>query len=371
MSIGIVSCGEEGIPSTKEEAIRYLEKRDFLDPIPYLFYVHDGNHEMIDIFHLSQAEFLYSLDTFPFYNPLHFAILSRDTITIKKLLDFGFNPNATIAKMNMKGINLFVEGINATVAKKYKNNSEFVKIGPSIMMLSSQSGNLNCLSQAVNLNEPEIVKFLISNWDNSKGKLELYRDPNERGLIYLAIDNCHHEIVEILIENQLVNYLTIDNLLVRAIISNCKELMELALSKGVKSEDYADPKNGDYSPIQDVVRNGGVSPSFIKPLIDHGFDIDYRAAKNYHSNVPAISIACEVGNAEMVEELLKYNPNLNIIGDRYNEINPLIIAAKKSDLKIIKMLLDKGANKNLRNFSGKRAYDLIPKDKDELRELLK
>ncbi|XP_008560595.1 ankyrin repeat and SOCS box protein 3-like [Microplitis demolitor] len=60
---------------------------------------------------------------------------------------------------------------------------------------------------------------------------------------------------------------------------------------------------------------------------------------------PPLSVAIREGHEEMVELLLKGGADPNV--DNYRDISPLVHAAEKGNLNIIKLLLGYGANINL------------------------
>jgi hypothetical protein len=99
-------------------------------------------------------------------------------------------------------------------------------------------------------------------------------------------------------------------------------------------ESGADLHSADGWPLQAAAAEGHAE--VVEELLDHGADVNRHAEK--FENGTAIMAACEAGNVQIVELLLKRgaDPNLGGGDNKY----PLIAATKKSEAKIVEMLLD-------------------------------
>ncbi|MBD77847.1 MAG: hypothetical protein CL840_02750 [Crocinitomicaceae bacterium] len=90
--------------------------------------------------------------------------------------------------------------------------------------------------------------------------------------------------------------------------------------------------------------------------------------------------AAESGSIEVLEALLKYNPDVNQARHR-DGVTPLMLAAKTGNSTVVKFLLEKGADKSAKDIQAKTAYDYIEdirsslniseKEKNVLKNLLK
>lgn len=99
--------------------------------------------------------------------------------------------------------------------------------------------------------------------------------------------------------------------------------------------------------------------------------LDRKSIVNYISEdgESALSLALSYNNIEMINLLLKYKPGL----DNYkfeSKIEPLIwMAIKKRNYKILELLINNGANINLRNLDGETIlHSLVKLEKDQLVE---
>jgi ankyrin repeat protein len=104
----------------------------------------------------------------------------------------------------------------------------------------------------------------------------------------------------------------------------------------------------------------------VHDLIAEGADVD----SCMENGLTAIHIATMKGNESLVMALLKYNPNLNRPSSKW-KITPLMYAAagNRANLKVVKVLLERDANKYLKNNGGNTVFDLT-KDLD-IKALLK
>ena len=73
----------------------------------------------------------------------------------------------------------------------------------------------------------------------------------------------------------------------------------------------------------------------------------YLDARNNVGETP-LHVACELGCLEIVQELLKHNPNVNAIATKYHDIRftPIMLAIREDYLEIVEELLKYGANTN-------------------------
>ncbi len=93
--------------------------------------------------------------------------------------------------------------------------------------------------------------------------------------------------------------------------------------------------------------------SKIMEMIESGIDINY---KENDSGCTGLSVSCLVGSLPIVQLLLDSGANPNIKCNNGN--TPLMFVAAFDDKKILKLLLRKGANPFLTNNKGETAYDI-------------
>jgi hypothetical protein len=118
-----------------------------------------------------------------------------------------------------------------------------------------------------------------------------------------------------------------------------------------------------------------VSFQMFEALLKAGADAGYKQSwpTNYvagDTRLPAtnrfespLHTACYLGNAPVVELLLKH-PGVALDGLNIDGYTPLMNAAAKGNEKIVKLLLDKGANPNVKNGRGETAADIARKRED-------
>jgi ankyrin repeat protein len=87
------------------------------------------------------------------------------------------------------------------------------------------------------------------------------------------------------------------------------------------------------------------------------------------SSYSLLSLAIKTQSKELFNKLIEENANLNLVCD---DKSPLMFAAKYGAINFAKKLLEKGADKNLANKKGYKAYDYAVNYKfPEIAELLK
>ena len=159
-----------------------------------------------------------------------------------------------------------------------------------------------------------------------------------------------------------------------AVKENKTEMVRYLLENGFKI--------GKYDLHQAVVND---NYDIVRLLIDHGTDADlenyygetpfklsvvyskdiriFKLLLNYSSVGSSILYVCKHGsspeNIDMVDILIKSGADIE---DRDNDGNtPLCLAAINGDLKLVRFLLNAGANKDVKNHSGKTPRQLTRK----------
>ena len=125
-----------------------------------------------------------------------------------------------------------------------------------------------------------------------------------------------------------------------------------------------------WTPLHCAVKTNSIKVA--KLLIEHGADIEYGAdvcAKTIHGGCTPLMRAAEWGNLSTVDLLLKHKANINAIDN--NGISILQCAVKHNTLKVVKSLLEWGADITHKAKDGTTALDIaIYRDKHEVAELL-
>lgn len=124
---------------------------------------------------------------------------------------------------------------------------------------------------------------------------------------------------------------------------------------------YMKPKlKDDMAPIVQAVFNN--SNNVAKLLLENGIDVNYS-----FDSRPMITIAAMFNQLETVELLLNYGAKVNDVDG--SGVTPLMFAARESNVEMVTYLLEKGANKTLREITYQTAADMV-KDNEELKEML-
>ncbi|KAJ7417839.1 hypothetical protein WISP_62396 [Willisornis vidua] len=175
----------------------------------------------------------------------------------------------------------------------------------------------------------------------------------------------HVACAKVLLENGAqVNAVTIDGItpLFNACCSGSAACVNMLLEFGAKPQ----PGNHLASPIHEAVKRG--HRDCMEILLAHEVDIDQEDLQH---GTP-LYVACMYQKTDCVKKLLQLGANVNM-GKRSD--TPLHAAARKSNVEVVVLLTDYGANPKCRNAEHKCALDLaIPNSKVEqallLREVL-
>ena len=166
----------------------------------------------------------------------------------------------------------------------------------------------------------------------------------------LAILENKREIVHNLLENN--SKCDIDDLVYLAIGNGCVEIFKTLLKNDYIKDINAKNSDGDTYLIRACARDNEGQIEIVKLLLEKGVDVN---VKSDFMQMTALHYAAYKGTPEMVQELLKHNPNM----DDTNEYgkSPLFWAIhnKKRRLEIGRLLLTNGCNVNLQDNAGNTA----------------
>jgi ankyrin repeat protein len=94
---------------------------------------------------------------------------------------------------------------------------------------------------------------------------------------------------------------------------------------------------------------------YINAFLDNGVNVDY-----VNICTPLTVICWKGGNDNIAEELIIRGANVNCIA--FNSYTPLMFAASRKALTLVKILLNYGADANIENNAGEKAINLIDKN---------
>ena len=123
------------------------------------------------------------------------------------------------------------------------------------------------------------------------------------------------------------------------------------------------------------VNENGFSPLIIATYRNQLKVVDFLLKNNAEVNFDspegtALLGACYKGNFDIVELLIENKANVNVLGG--NNITPLIFAVQSKNKKLVKLLVQNGADQTIKDSAGRTAkeYALLLELKD-IAELLK
>jgi ankyrin repeat protein len=96
----------------------------------------------------------------------------------------------------------------------------------------------------------------------------------------------------------------------------------------------------------------------VRNLIERGVNINFANERG----ITPLHKAVFISDKAMVESLLEYKPNVDL-QTKDGRNTPLMLAAEKGNANILKLLLDNGANKKLKNRKGNTALDVAKDNK--------
>ena len=294
---------------------------------------------------------------------------TQNTETIKFLLDNGLDPNATDSNGNtplMMGIILVDYSLIQLSLEKGTN-------------LNAENNNsMSAFELAINIPNTEIVNTLLLNGLNPNMSITTY--DYSRPLIIWAFENNDMTLVSTLIEkgaqlegnnfsaidmalgnNQLdilklmiekgINMdnprTVIDNesILLWALKNNQLDIAKLLIEKGSK----IDKGTSNSRPLDYIITNK--LEDLIKLAIEHGFDVNSFIDSNSSETLISWSIAN--GKKDLLLFLLENGGDVNKVYK--NGWTALMMAAQRNDLEMVKLLLEKKADINMKNDEGKKA----------------
>ena len=264
------------------------------------------------------------------YTPLMIACIYRYTDMIKLLIKRGADVNATINNKTA----LFYAKTPEIFDLLIKNNIKFYKT--YILHYLCFYGNY------------KLVKHIVTNY-----KSYLLTLPNSYGNtpIEIAYIKKHHNIVELLLENGVEMSLNIINPFYDACYTN----NETDLLRYIKYISYGTL----YNVLLEIIFHDRIN--FMKLILDMNI-IDI----NIVIVIPILIYAIELNRNEIVDILLEYGANPNII---FNGLQPIVYAAKNNNINIISSLIEK--TKPVNNINNSLSYAMYYNNIKIIKLLLK
>lgn len=275
------------------------------------------------------------------YTPLYFAIWGNHFSTVKLLLDQGANVNVADHIYGMTPLHL--------AAKAFEGRESIVKI-----LLAKNSENVDAqdnygdtaLLIAAAIGNSKVVEILLEkganmSQKNSQGKTAFDLTKNEECMFLLG--NIHKADKDGNTPLHLASLKGYESI-VKILIVRSPENVNIQDKCGQTSLILAS-KKGHTNIVEVLVKNGANVNA-----TDHQYGfaaIHWAALERYEP---------------IVRVLLAKNANINA-QTLFRKESPLMIAAANGNVKMVKMLLEKGASTTHRNYRGKTALDLTSDQK--------
>lgn len=293
------------------------------------------------------------------YTPLMIAVYKEDYDMVKYLLDKGANPN-TANNENKTALMIAIANNNFDISK----------------LLIQQGANINtqdeysytALMRAAMRGDYEMVKFLLENGADANTK-----DNYGNTVLYHNIRYCHYEeegledakkIFNLLIKygadvNTKNNYgASLLNISYRAstALAQNREMFKVLVENGFDlesrikgwEEDY--PAGYDYTPL--MIAAAINDYDMVKFLVEKGADVNAKTHFEYSSVVTPLLLSLDYEhiesrydeNSSVAEYLINNGADINVTNE--DGETPLMYASKVHNIKVIELLIQKGADVN-------------------------
>ncbi|XP_044739630.1 serine/threonine-protein phosphatase 6 regulatory ankyrin repeat subunit C-like [Chrysoperla carnea] len=268
--------------------------------------------------------------------PLHFAVMNGDIEIMKMLL---------VRRANINAQNIYGQ----TPLHKAIEKNDRVEI---IELLLKHEADVNVkdrndqtpLYVSIKNNRLEIIELLLKH--NADVNVE---DEDRNTPLFYAIQNPNLKITKLLLDNG-ANVKDYPELLNIAVKRGCTEIVELLLQHN--ADVNATDENGYtalLSTLSDFYQDfcklrpdrdsyvNNIKRKITKLLLNHGANVDAETRGGW----TALHFAVYNGYSQVVEVLLEYNANVNV-REKKNLETPLHMSARRKNVEICEMLLNKG-----------------------------
>ena len=264
--------------------------------------------------------------------PLHYAFFKQKQNVIKLLLsllgnkiyeDFQLNPNQTTPEGYTP---LFFCILSKSNTSTFKN---LLEKGAEIDYISPGSGRKSPLLEAIDRGQESIAKCFLQYYIKYQ-KLLIFRA--EEKILFRALE-MRMDLTDLIIKTH-----------------SKENLNELVNGKD---------ENG-FSPLHVALRYGNYNA--VQTLLENGADINYSTNDGYY---PIHRAATKI-DSNILKLILNQSTNLKIDLQDAVGNTPLILSVKYSLINNIKLLMEKGANPEIKNFLNQTAYNYATNDQVKL-----
>lgn len=258
-----------------------------------------------------------------------------------------------------KGANISIRSkgnetaLSNAIQSSKKNKSQIIKylIDHGADVNDTTSYGDTSLIRACEDGEIELIKYLIAKGADINQKGSLGATP-----LHEAARNGHLEIVKLLIENgaeiSAKGYGN-ETPLFKAARGGYLQIMKLFLENGA---DIEAKDSRDNTPLMFAAWEGKTQA--IELLLDQGAEIHAKNNLNWN----ALMQACEQGHHEAAHLLIERGSDLDVV-EKEHGMTPLMVAAHVGSEEIVKVLLEKGVDKEIQDIDGLTAIDYARRER--------
>ncbi|MBL7471733.1 ankyrin repeat domain-containing protein [Robertkochia sediminum] len=192
-------------------------------------------------------------------------------------------------------------------------------------------------------------------------------------VIYTAVRNNSQKCLKILLDNKVRLDVTDEcsddkgiSPLGWAALKNHVDVAKLLIEYGANVNEQKNIK--EHTILGYACSSKDASLEMVKLLVENGADID----KSNHLNFTPLMRAVASGKIDIVEYLITKNANINAQTD-FGRYSPLHYACSRNNMQIVELLLENGANPDMKDKNNLRPIDKLQNeyDKQKMRELIK
>ncbi|UKZ93466.1 uncharacterized protein TrAFT101_008381 [Trichoderma asperellum] len=127
-------------------------------------------------------------------------------------------------------------------------------------------------------------------------------------------------------------------------------IVQLLISKGACVNQINQKGENQDTPLHAACRNSFIDVGIVQLLLKHGADINAEAGK-HGTALGAACASCRRGNdvVQLVQLLIKHGANVNVNHEKYEA--PLTIACRYGDEKLVRLLIELGADVRHHNYA--------------------
>lgn len=301
-----------------------------------LWYAAEGGHDGIVRLLLATGKVDINTKIYGDGTPLLYAALNGHQVVVKILLD------KIVPKCGDSGVQ---SAISKAIRGGHSKVVEVILANARVNLDSKDDGGRTLLLQAAQNGSASIMSLLLTAAHNSGTKPE---HVNVQTLLWWAAAGGHDSLVRLLLEKSTLYQEFMDE---RDLISSCNQIAEmedgllcqkiLALTTKDGLDLVAQIRN--QTPLMWAAESGRVE--VVRMMLQKGVDVNY---KNCDWSSSPLELAAFHGHDAIVELLLAADG----IDVDVDDGRPLQKAIQHGDAKIVKLIVEKGADLNIRETSG-------------------